>query len=150
MTPEPGPRRPLGVLCALGFGALMLAGCAAQTPAPTPPSSTVTAATSPTPATETAARRPPAPPPEKVSAPAASDVIGWDAGKLARALGTATLIRRDVGAEIWQYRTADCVLFLFLYPKADRPEVHHLTVADGGDADACLVSVVRTRDAAKG
>ncbi|MGJ3260350.1 MAG: hypothetical protein ACFE0S_12185 [Rhodospirillales bacterium] len=134
-------------LCPILLAAL-IAGCAGtadmpQTPAPKPE------AQAPAPRTETAALPPtpvPVPAPEiKVDAPDAAEIIGWDAAALNETFGAASLIRRDLGAEIWQYRTDACVLFLFLYPGSGGAlQVDHLDIR-GGDAksEACLESVVR-------
>ena len=56
-------------------------------------------------------------------------------------------MRHDLGAEIWQYRTEQCVLLLFLYPESDRNAgpltVRHLDISGSKDAPACVKSVVR-------
>lgn len=86
-----------------------------------------------------------APIPEvEIKAPKREELIGLDAEGLKKALGAATMVRRDLDTEIWQYRTEACVLFLFLYPddaKAKKPAVRHMD-ARGEDMDRCLRTVV--------
>jgi len=65
---------------------------------------------------------------------------------LSRTFGNATLVRHDLGAEIWQYRTDACVLFLFLYPKDGNLQVSHLDVRGTTDAGACLKAVIKARN----
>jgi hypothetical protein len=136
----------------LFFGPLsafvLLAGCAGDTAVtpekakPEVPQHAPQTASVPAPAPA------PAPPPEPmVNAPAPGAVIGWSTAALNETFGAAGLVRRDLGAEIWQYRTEKCVLLLFLYPKpgqdGSKLEVSHLDVGGESDADACLESVVR-------
>lgn len=126
------------------FSALVLAilaGCVE--PASRPP---VTAA----PALETpvqTARTPVTPAPEaqqpEVIAPKPSEIIGAPSSKLISALGSASLVRSDIGAEIWQYRTDECVLFLFLYPKDTEMAVRHLESRGGPSAENCIRAVVK-------
>ncbi|MBO6518766.1 MAG: hypothetical protein JJ900_12070 [Rhodospirillales bacterium] len=130
----------------------LLTACAGGTP---PPESSSTAPPAPVSAPETAAVPPRAPAPAKppeptLDVPAAEDVIGWDSATLHRTFGPASLVRRDLGAEIWQYRTDDCVLFLFLYPtpktssESGPLRVDHLEVRENGvGVEPCLTSVVR-------
>lgn len=96
------------------------------------------------------ANRTPAPAPElEVNAPAPAAVIGWHQDDLNRTFGVASLVRRDLGAEIWQYRNDVCVLFLFLYPKggtvAGNLQVDHLDVRGTDDPGLCLRAVVKAR-----
>ena len=127
--------------------AALIAGCAGTADAPQTPAPKAKA---PAPKAETAALPPtpePVPEPEiKVDAPDADEMIGWHTAMLNATFGAASLIRHDLGAEIWQYRTDACVLFLFLYPGSGGGplQVDHLDVR-GGEArtDACLESVVR-------
>lgn len=87
--------------------------------------------------------QPPAASLPDVTAPSPEAVIGWHGAELYAALGQATLVRRDLGAEIWQYRTEACVLFVFLYPDGNDNAVRHLDVRGDADPKACLKSVVR-------
>ncbi|MCK5777498.1 MAG: hypothetical protein KAH11_01830 [Rhodospirillales bacterium] len=127
-----------------------LAGCAGANVTPSPaPDTPSTAATNPGP--RTAALPKPAPEPASkhepaIEAPKAAEVIGWDTAALNETFGPASLVRRDLGAEIWQYRTDECVLFLFLYPAGTEGalKVEHLDARGSGTAtETCLKSVVR-------
>ncbi|GEM_PF-1451533 len=48
-------------------------------------------------------------------APAIRDLTGLAPGQVAALIGNPDLRRVDPPAEIWQYRTADCVLDLYFY-----------------------------------
>jgi len=127
-----------------------LSGCAGD--GAEPPQAAHQPATEATRMPETARLPAPSAPPARtpepeINAPAPDEVIGWSADALNAAFGTAGLVRRDLGAEIWQYRTDQCVLLLFLYPRksGDGAPLHvdHLDVGNGKDAGTCLKSVVR-------
>ncbi len=133
----------------------LLAGCTAAnvTPAPTP-SAPPTAAPKAAPQKATVPVPAPTPKPKpgpEIDAPKPAEVIGWDTAALNAAFGPASLVRRDLGAEIWQYRTEECVLFLFLYPTGTESalKVEHLDARGDARTDTCLKSVVR-RFAARG
>ncbi len=136
--------RGLGVL-----GVFLISACAGAAPSPHEPIEP--AASMPTyKAAPVIANRTPAPAPmPEINAPQPAAVIGWQQDDLNRTFGTASLIRRDLGAEIWQYRTDQCVLFLFLYPKGsgNALQVDHLDVRGVDDANLCLKSVVRAHAA---
>ena len=85
--------------------AAALSGCQASSPA-----TEKAATTTPAPAT-TAGSVP------KITAP--TSVLGLQARQLEEFLGTPKLVRRDAPAEVWQYRSAACVLDVFLYQ--DKP-----------------------------
>lgn len=129
----------------------LLSGCAASpetaAPAAAEPATSTRNTAPETAAVPTPAPEPAAPPEPEVNAPAAADVIGWNTATINETFGNAGLVRRDLGAEIWQYRTRDCVLLLFLYPKAEESgtslRVDHLHVSGNPDSAACLKSVVR-------
>ena len=60
------------------------------------------------------------PPPATAPGPAAKistpeSVLGLRAPELEEYLGTPKLVRHDAPAEVWQYRSAACVLDVFLY-----------------------------------
>ncbi|MGP1394623.1 MAG: hypothetical protein ACTS3R_03840 [Inquilinaceae bacterium] len=61
-------------------------------------------------------------------------------------LGQPELRRREGAGELWQYRTAACVVDLFLYDGADGLTVTHAESRSrhtlGADAPDCLASVV--------
>ncbi|WP_189049877.1 hypothetical protein [Aliidongia dinghuensis] len=50
--------------------------------------------------------------------------------QLVQRLGTPDFTRRDPPAEIWQYRSASCVLDVFLYPGDGGLKVAHATTRD--------------------
>jgi len=148
-------RRCFSPLSGAILAAAFLTGCAGDAAAPT---ATITqeptrhAAPTPETAALTAPSNAPADTPGKVpepeiNAPSPEDVIGWSTDALNTAFGRASLVRRDLGAEIWQYRTEQCVLLVFLYPEKSSDgaplQVEHLDVGGGKDTVACLKSVVR-------
>jgi hypothetical protein len=45
-----------------------------------------------------------------------SELVGLSADQVANLLGKPSFVRHDRPAEVWQYRTHDCVLDVFLYP----------------------------------
>lgn len=57
-------------------------------------------------------------------------LVGLDLDTIHDLLGDPALVRRDGSAEVWQYRSASCVLDLFIYgpPKA----VAHVDLRDRG------------------
>ncbi|HEV2678248.1 MAG TPA: hypothetical protein VGV37_27215 [Aliidongia sp.] len=61
--------------------------------------------------------------------------------QLMQRLGSPDFTRRDPPAEIWQYRSASCVLDVFLYPEAGGLKVAHATTRDrarlGTPDDGC-------------
>jgi hypothetical protein len=142
---------PLKTALVLALG--LLAGCAgdaAHAPGPSPAAQTESPAAQPQTAALPAPARAPAPAPQpapEINAPAPAEVIGWSTQSLNETFGSASLVRRDLGAEIWQYRTEQCVLLLFLYPKPGAEKgplaVDHLDVANGLDKTDCVKSVVR-------
>lgn len=59
------------------------------------------------------------PPPEIDDDP--SQVVGLFGPEVAILLGAPVIVRREIGAEIWQYRRADCIFDLFLYHENGEP-----------------------------
>lgn len=61
--------------------------------------------------------------------------------QLTQRLGTPDFTRHDDPAEIWQYRSASCVLDVFLYPEDGGLKVAHATTRDrvklGTPDDSC-------------
>jgi len=57
-------------------------------------------------------------------------LTGRTRADLALLLGTPDFVRRDPPAEIWQYRSAACVLDLFLYPEAGEFQVTYAETRD--------------------
>jgi len=86
----------------------------------------------------------------EISAPAPQELIGLKPTDLSKTFGSASLVRRDLGAEIWQYRTRECVLFLFLYaiPEGETSaalRVRHIDVRGKQSPVECVKTVVRER-----
>jgi hypothetical protein len=118
-------------------GALVLAGCVAQTaeqPAP--------------------AARPPAPPPAARPRPIVvplDTVIGRTAAALAASFGTPALDIREGTARKLQFESAACVLDAYLYPPAagGEPIVTHVDtrLPDGRDIDraSCVAALGAAR-----
>ncbi len=85
-----------------------------------------------------------------VDAPAPDELIGLKPVELSEAFGTASLVRKDRGTEIWQYRARECVLFLFLYTKSSNNadnalSVRHIDVRGDQKPTECIKSIVRER-----
>jgi len=57
---------------------------------------------------------------------------GLSAADLARLLGEPEFVRHEPPAVIWQYRSAECVLDLFLYRSADELRVAYAETHDRG------------------
>ena len=76
-------------------------------------------------------------------------LMGIGPGALSAILGEPELIRREAPAEIWQYRSDQCVFDVFLYDTAGRREVTYVEARDGAarrtDARACLNGLLRAR-----
>ncbi len=73
--------------------------------------------------------------PATPSSPAAPDfqgLVGLSAADLRRLLGEPDFRRQEPLAEFWQYRTADCVLDLFLYSDGRAYHVVHADTRDRG------------------
>jgi hypothetical protein len=89
--------------------------------------------------------------------PGASDpvrsaaILGLDSGAVRKLLGEPGLIRRETPAEVWQYRTADCVLDVVLYDHATGPRVAYAeartSAAEPAPTDACLSDVLSKQSA---
>jgi hypothetical protein len=79
----------------------------------------------------------------------ATGVTGLDATAAERLLGEPSLIRREAPAEVWQYRTAACVLDLFLYEGAAGPRVVYAEArtlaAEPVPAEPCLNQILAMR-----
>lgn len=106
------------------------------------------------PATEIETVSPEIAPPETavpdVDAPVPDELIGLKPLELSEAFGTASLVRKDRGTEIWQYRARECVLFLFLYTKSSNNadnalSVRHIDVRGDQKPTECIKSIVRER-----
>ena len=89
------------------------------------------------------------PPPDPVHS---ASILGLDSGAVRKLLGEPGLIRRDEPAEVWQYRTASCVLDVVLYDQASGPRVVYTEArtpaAEPTQADPCLSDVLTTKHSA--
>gem|GEM_PF-5012679 len=66
-------------------------------------------------------------------------LIGLDRRSVESHWGSPALLRAEGPGEMWQYRSADCVVDIFFYPSADALRVAHLTVRPAGwSAPHCL------------
>ena len=78
-----------------------------------------------------------------------AQILGLDSGAVRKLLGEPGLIRRDEPAEVWQYRTASCVLDVVLYDQASGPRVVYTEArtptAEPTQADPCLSDVLTTK-----
>ena len=54
-----------------------------------------------------------------------SKLVGLSQFDVKQALGTPSFVRKDKGVEVWQYRSQDCILDLFLYESRDGFSVDH-------------------------
>jgi len=106
----------------------------------------------------TAPVAPAAPPPDPPAiAPAAAakptiqpaSVVGLNRRDVRKLLGEPGLIRHDAPAEVWQYRTAACVLDLVLYREKNEPRVAYAEArtpaADPTPTDSCLTDIAAKR-----
>jgi hypothetical protein len=89
------------------------------------------------------------PPPDPVHS---ASILGLDSGAVRKLLGEPGLIRREEPAEVWQYRTASCVLDVVLYDQASGPRVVYTEArtpsAEPTQADPCLSEVLTTKHSA--
>jgi hypothetical protein len=111
------------------FVPLLLAGCGASPPeAAMPPGQTWFAA---------AALQPAA-----LRLPGAETLMGLGIGELLARLGEPDLRRAEPPAELWQYRSADCVLEVILYAEAGTARVIGSEIyARGADGTAWCPSL---------
>jgi len=83
------------------------------------------------------------------SATPPGDLIGMEAPALQTLLGTPGLVRKDDPAEVWQYRSQDCVLDIYLYPDHDRLTVAHAEArapkVKGDPLSACIAEFSQPR-----
>ncbi len=73
-------------------------------------------------------------------------LLGMTSDTLGDILGEPSVVRRDGGVEVWQYRSEDCVLDLFLY--GFMKQVEYVDLRDRGDSTdvmvrACFVRMLR-------
>ena len=78
---------------------------------------------------------------------------GISSAAVKRLLGEPDLRRQEPPAEIWQYRSADCVLEVFLYRHQGQYRVAYAETHDRGlvrvSQSSCYVSIVAARDHAR-
>ena len=97
--------------------------------------------------------------PPAVFGQAPEQLLGMAQLQIADLLGAPAFVRRDNGAEIWQYCNDDCVLHLFLYddPAGNEARVSYVELRETGDGKAmtsvtaqrgCLVALVASRSRA--
>jgi len=79
-------------------------------------------------------------------------LMGLDPVKLEQRLGAPELRRREPPAEVWQYRSASCILDLFLYATSGIKEVVYLEARDFAAAEVetrrCLRGLLLERQRA--
>lgn len=131
-------------LAVLG-GAALLAACAAQGPVGGDP------------APEEASQARIDPHPEEFEQPSdpapeipdlsAADLMGLDTRGVADVLGEPAQRRREASAEVWQYRTADCVVDVVLYGAETAKRVDYVEARDRAaqpaDTADCLKDILR-------
>lgn len=134
-------RRPVdGVLMLVAV--VIIAGCSA-TPPPQP-GMTAPTASRPTPPPATASTQPVNDDPARL--------LGMDRAALAALLGNPVRVRRDLNAEIRQYRSdSSCQVDAFLYPDGNVRRVSHVEFRDGVErlspaaARTCLRRLIEAR-----
>lgn len=107
-------------------------------------------------AEKSVAETPPAPPPPdartaNLAAPVDPGLImGLTRAELSDLLGKPHFRRRDITAEIWQYRHAECTLDVFLYESGNDYRVLHFEMRQGKTEAAsktrCLAALLGARD----
>jgi hypothetical protein len=89
------------------------------------------------------------PPPDPVHS---ASILGLDSGAVRKLLGEPGLIRRDTPAEVWQYRTASCVLDVVMYDQASGPRVVYTEArtpaAEPTQPGPCLTDVLTSKRSA--
>lgn len=68
-----------------------------------------------------------------LAAPDATELIGLHQLPLWQRLGSPQLVRRDGDARVWQYRTDDCVLDIYLYEDGDDFRAAHVSTRARSD-----------------
>jgi hypothetical protein len=116
--------RPAAVLMTISSLALLLGACAAPTPMATPQMAPLHAA------------------PAVVHLHGLKDLTGLRPSEIAAILGPPDLRREESPAQLWQYRTPDCILNLFFYREGDiyrlvRAETWQRNLAGGAQPARC-------------
>ncbi len=83
------------------------------------------------------------------AAPDEEALLGKAGSEVAGLLGEPTLLRQEMGAQVWQYAGSRCVLLLYLYEGEDKAyRVTHVEARPrpGGlsNVDACVAATYRT------
>ena len=95
------------------------------------------------------------PPPQTRTANLATPVnpqriMGLTRAELSDLLGKPHFRRRDITAEIWQYRHAECTLDVFLYESGNDYRVIHFEMrqgkAEAASRTRCLAALLNARD----
>ncbi len=88
-------------------------------------------------------------PPEPVIDDDPQQLYGLDTAALDELLGQPSLIRTELPAQIWQYRSQTCVFDIFLYEEAGESRVTYIEARDGAaaqiEARRCLNELLRAR-----
>ena len=71
-----------------------------------------------------------------------SELAGLKSDKVTELLGSPNLVRHDAPAQIWQYRSGDCVLDIFLYPPSIKSGSQGAAPRDAKTADGVEPTVV--------
>lgn len=107
---------------------MLLAGCSIGSPGSGTTSQTDTSAAGNTPALARAAaptRTAPARPRARLA-----DLMGADAERIDRFLGTPEIVRQEGPAELRLYRSSSCVVHVFLYPRDGGVAATHIEGRD--------------------
>jgi len=88
-------------------------------------------------------------PPRDGAPPTQASLIGKVPADIEGLLGEPTLLRQELGAQVWQYAGRRCVLLLYLYEEADKSyHVAHMEARPRpggfGDVNACLAATYAT------
>ncbi len=95
------------------------------------------------------------PPPQTRTANLAAPVdprriMGLTRAELSDLLGKPHFRRRDITAEIWQYRHSECILDVFLYESGNDYRVLHFEMrqgkAEAASRTRCLAALLNARD----
>jgi hypothetical protein len=89
------------------------------------------------------------PPPDPIHS---ASILGLDSGAVRKLLGEPGLIRHEEPAEVWQYRTASCVLDVVLYDQSSVQRVVYTEArtptAEPTQAGPCLSDVLTSKRSA--
>lgn len=86
--------------------------------------------------------------PGRAVAPQAAALMGQTGGTVAATLGQPTLLRREPGADVYQYATAACTLLIYLYPPEGGAGERTVTYIEARPGGAEAGAVARCLDAA--